>query len=118
MKSPCQETLERYLGLRSATLSPVTTRCYRRNITLFIEFLHRHHPEVDSFSKLERTPHLEGWLRMLASAAPPYTDGTRALLIYQVRRFFKDLQQWGWPESPPPEDHATGGLDALGFPDE
>lgn len=96
------QTLERYLSLRSADLKPNTIAQYRTHITSLIEFLGRCHLEVDGWAKLRRKPHVEGWLLMLATAQPPYTNDTRRQFIFRGRRFLRDISQWGWPESPPP----------------
>jgi len=94
------QTLERYLSLRKAA-HPSTVRPYRIHISSLIEFLRRCHVEVDGWGKLRRT-HVEEWLLMLATASPPYTNDTRRQFIFHVRRFFRDISRWGWPESPPP----------------
>lgn len=103
MEGLCQETLERYLALRSAELLPTTIRHYRLSVSSLIEFLHQSYPEVDTFAKLQRDPHIVGWLKILGAAQPPYTNDTRRQLIIYVRRFLRDIRAWRWPQSPPPD---------------
>lgn len=101
MNNPFQKTLERYLDIRGATLRPNTLRYYRATIRFLIEFLRIHFPELDSLADLRR-PHIERWLQNLAKLQPPYRNSTRRLRIRTVRRFLEDIQEWDWPESPPP----------------
>lgn len=102
MEALFEKTLERYLSLRSAELLPTTIAHYRNAVTSLIEFLRLHYADIDSFAKLRRDPHLEGWLQMLSAAQPPYTNDTRRQFIFPVRRFLKDIRKWNWPENPPP----------------
>jgi integrase len=67
-----------------------------------IRFLEKHYPEVDSFEKLKRAPHIEGWLQSLAQKQPPYKNNTRRKYIRYVRRFLQDISDWDWPGKPPP----------------
>ena len=55
----CQETFDRYLAVKRAELQPSTLRHYRADIAAFIKFLGSHYPEIDSFAKLKREPHIE-----------------------------------------------------------
>ena len=107
--------LYRYLSIRATTLRPGTVKNYRHCIMSFIRFIRTRFPEVDSFMKLKRHPHIEGWLLELASVKPPFASATRVKRIYAVSRFFEDLWEWNWPDSPqsgliygsdfPPEPH-------------
>ncbi len=94
--------LKRYLEIRGSTLRLSTLRHYREAILRVITFLQTNFPKIDSFAKLERR-HIEGWLQMLAKREPPYTNGSRRQSIGCVRRFFEDVQQWGWLRCPPAE---------------
>jgi len=99
----CEEIIQRYLDTRRATLKAITIAHYRWSLHSLVRFLRAHHPEVDSFAQLRRVPHLEEWLRMLATAQPPYRENTRRMFLELVRRFFTDIRKWGWPDSPPPD---------------
>ena len=94
------QTLERYLAAR---VDLKTVAKYRTFVTSLIKFLQQYHVEVDTWAKLRRKPHIEGWLLMLATARPPYTNDTRRHFIFCVRKFLRDISRWGWPESPPTE---------------
>ena len=96
----CRETLERYLNIRSEASHPTTVAHYRTPINSFIDFLRCHYPDLKSFAKVRRVPHVEQWLRSLKEAEPPYTDATREQFILKVRRFLRDIRGWSWPESP------------------
>ena len=97
MKNPCREILDRYLEARGASLSRVTLKLYRRHVGSLIEFLEARYPEVHSFARLEREPHIEGWQRELR-ADPRYTVNTRRQFLFHLRRFLRDIQEWGWVE--------------------
>jgi integrase len=63
-------------------------------------FLETRFPALQSFSALERHPHVEAWLLELAEARPKRKNGTRRECIRNVGRFFEDIYEWGWAESP------------------
>ena len=102
MENLCHQTLKKYLAVLGTTLRPQTVAHYRRHIEGLIKFLRKHHPNVDSFDMLRRTPHIEGWLQFLATAKPPLKNNTRRDHIQHLRRFFKDIREWDWPGAPPP----------------
>src|SRR6185503_15043999 len=89
MDLPFRETLERYLATRCAGLRAESIGHCRMHIRSLLRFLQSRYPELESLSQLRRSPHIEDWLRALKSAVPPYTDGTRYLFIYHVRRFLE-----------------------------
>ncbi len=99
--SPFYGVVQRYLDIRSTNLTAGAVKHYRKDILAFIEFLLTRFPEIDSFAKLKRTPHIEEWLHMLVNARPPYKERSRDAFIFNVRRFFKDIRKWNWPGSPP-----------------
>ena len=103
MDLPFRETLERYLVTRCGGLRPESIGHCRMHIRSLLRFLQSRYPELESLSQLRRSPHIEEWLRALKSAVPPYTDGTRYLFIYHVRRFLETVHQWGSPQSLPPD---------------
>lgn len=92
--------LERYLRVRSETLISSTVSHYRTHVRSFLDFLDQNHAEVDSLTKLRRTPHVEEWLEGLTSAQPPYTKRTLDQIIRHVRRFLEDIRAWSWPGCP------------------
>jgi site-specific recombinase XerD len=107
------EVMERYLALRATTLRPSTVEHYRQGIRSLIRFMRVPFPELKSFAKLKRHPHIEGWLLELASAQPHFASSTRSKRIYTVSRFFEDIWEWNWPESPQP-----GLIHSTDFPPE
>ena len=102
LDDPWHRTLKRYLDIRSATLHPRTIRKYWTHLNSLVEFLRILHPEVDCLAKLQRAPHIEGWLQEMAKRRPPYKNGTRRKYIRSVRRFFDDVREWDWIDGPPP----------------
>jgi integrase len=122
VKDPFQRILDRYLELRSATSRPRTVRQYRCAVLRFIGFLRGRFAQIGSFADLER-PHIEAWLRDLATARPPLTNDNRAGYISNVRRFLDDIHEWGWSnhrpwelfrrgDFPPPKHHLPKPLPA------
>ena len=101
--TPFDNAIKRYLAIRGAVVRPATLRHYRVALQSLADLLGARHPEVDSFAAVQRSPHIEEWLRMLAEVEPPYTSDSRRETIRNVRRFFEDIEEWGWPESPPSE---------------
>lgn len=65
---------------------------------LFTAYLHEHHPDVQSFSQLQRYPHIEGWLEHILYLK----SASRNANIRTLMLFFEDLIHWQWPEAPPP----------------
>ncbi len=101
--TPFDKAIERYLAIRGAVLRPATIRHYRVALCSLAELLQARYPEVDTFAAARRAPHIEQWLQMLAAVEPPYTNDTRRETIQNVCRFFEDIEEWGWPESPASE---------------
>ena len=97
MDIPFQQTIERYLRRWRPTLRPTTMLNKRSLLTRFTAYLHEHHPEVESFSQLQRYPHIEGWLEHILYMKPISRNGA----IRTLKLFFEDLIHWQWPEAPP-----------------
>lgn len=102
MENLCHQILKRYLCVLRTTLRPMTVYHYRHHVESLIDFLQKHYPEVDSFDKLRRSPHIEGWLQHLMRVKPHLKNNTRRKFIRNVRRFFADIREWHWPNPPPP----------------
>jgi site-specific recombinase XerD len=98
MDIPFQQTIERYLRRWRPTLRPSTMVNKRSLLIRFTAYLHEHHPDVQSFSQLERYPHIEGWREHLLYMKPV----SRNAAIRTLKLFFEDLIHWQWPEAPPP----------------
>jgi len=98
MTETFEQTLERYLQRWRPTLRPSTLlnkRSVLRNLTAY---LNEHHPDVHSFSQLQRRPHIEGWLEHILYLKP----SSRNNQIRNLRLFFDDLIHWQWPQAPVP----------------
>lgn len=97
MNIPFQQTIERYLRRWHPTLRPSTMLGKRGLLKRFAAYLHAYHPEVQSFSQLQRHPHVEGWLQHILYMKP----SSRNNAICSLRVFFEDVIHWQWPEAPP-----------------
>ena len=98
MNIPFPQTIERYLRRWRPTLRPSTMLNKRSLLTRFTAYLRERHPEVQSFSQLQRYPHIEGWLEYILYMKPV----SRNAAIRTLKLFFEDLIHWQWPEAPPP----------------
>ena len=104
-------TQRRYLAQIALVRRPNTVINSRTATNGFINYLEAEHPEVSSFSELERR-HLEGWFHHLARRA--LKKSTRRNAMIKVRVFLETIQEEGWQEAPrlplfrpgdlPPED--------------
>jgi site-specific recombinase XerD len=90
----------RYLEARAHTLRPGSVLTYGTNLDSLLRFLRDHYPGVTTPAHLKRHPHIEGWLRSLATRHPPYANATRLLRIITVRCFLQDIEEWGWTRAP------------------
>ena len=59
---PFQQTIDLYLRRWNPTLRPSTIINKRGILKNFAAYLNEHYPDVQSFSQLQRTPHIDGWL--------------------------------------------------------
>ena len=102
MNIPFQQTIDLYLRRWNPTLRPSTILGKRGILKLFTAYLRDHYPDVQSFSQLQRTPHIDGWLEHILYTKPI----SRNCSIRTLRLFFEDLIHWQWADAPP-----TGLLD-------
>ena len=98
MDIPFQQTIERYLRRWRPTLRPSTVLNKRSLLVRFTAYLREYHPEVQSFSQLQRYPHIEGWIEHILYMKAV----SRNASIRTLKLFFEDLIHWQWPEAPPP----------------
>jgi site-specific recombinase XerD len=94
-----EDTLRRYLEMVAATLRPSTVAGYRSQIGIFIQHLKTHHPELSTFSELERSD-LQAWLRHLGRSG--LRPSSRRDKIVKVRAFLERIESWGWKEASEP----------------
>ena len=99
---PFQQTIDLYLRRWNPTLRPSTILNKRGLLKHFTAYLREHFPDVQSFSQVQRTPHIDGWLEHLLYMKPI----SRNCAIRTLRLFFEDLIHWQWADAPP-----TGLLD-------
>ena len=99
---PFQQTIDLYLRRWNPTLRPSTILGKRGILKLFTAYLRDHYPDVQSFSQLQRAPHIDGWLEHILYTKPI----SRNCSIRTLRLFFEDLIHWQWADAPP-----TGLLD-------
>ena len=89
-----------YLNMIATTMQPGTVRSYSIALKCFIRFLSQKYPDITRLSDLQRSPHIEDWLSYITSNG--LSKGTRYLRIMDLRRFFDDIYEWGWKDSPAP----------------
>jgi integrase len=94
--SPFQQTIDLYLRRWNPTLRPSSILNKRSLLKQFTAYLRDHYPEVQSFSQLQRTPHIDGWLEHILYMKPI----SRNCAIRTLRLFFEDLIHWQWAEAP------------------
>lgn len=98
-----------YRWEQTSTLSPATRKNMRHTLTSVGTWLEQAHPDVVlpqqwdrqlclSLVKAMTHLHVGEWSTTPGQAAPGtlLRAGTRLRKIYTVRRFFLDLQDWGW----------------------
>ena len=95
--SRLKATQQRFLETIAVSLRPATVLNYRTTIKDFIQFLESKHPQVTSFSQLERC-HFEDWLRFLSTQA--LHANTKRSKIIKLRIFLETMQAWGWKDAP------------------
>jgi len=91
----------RYIRTRSATLRHSSLNHYVVVLGNFLAYMQKAYPKVKSFPALRRSPHIEGYIQHLARHYPRKGSRRRSLIL--MRRFFQDIQRWGWKEAPPEE---------------
>jgi integrase len=94
------EIFDRLIQTLALTRRPSTIMGYRVTARRFLNFLHRHYPEVRQLSELSRDPHLLAWFRSLADEQPPLSGKTRSTRILLLRCMLDALQQDGHPMAP------------------
>jgi integrase len=98
MRDSFEPTIKRYLRRWRPTQRPATIYGKAGMLRRFAVYLREHHPEVRRFSQLQRQPHIEGWLEHMLHLHP----STRNISIRTLSLFCEDLNEWQWPNAPPP----------------
>ena len=86
-----EQVFESYLQSLAVTRRPGTVGQYRITLRGFLDFLHKHYPEVRTLSQLRRDPHILGWLVSLVQLR----NCTRRHQIFDLRRCLRDLAEEG-----------------------
>ena len=94
---PFQQTIDLYLRRWNPTLRPSTILNKRGILKHFTAYLREQYPDVQSFSQLQRHPHIDSWLEHILYMKPV----SRNASIRSLRLFFEDLIHWQWTEAPP-----------------
>ena len=94
---PFQQTIDLYLRRWNPTLRPSTIINKRGILKNFAAYISEHYPDVQSFSHLQRTPHIDGWLEHILYMKII----SRNASIRCLRLFFEDLIHWQWVDAPP-----------------
>ena len=98
---------DRYLQRIASSLRPNTVYNYGSVIKTFIRYLKAEHPQLSSFSELERC-HIEAWLVFLMQQ--PLRRSTRRRSIIGIRRFIRCIQEWEWEDAPRVELFQRGDI--------
>lgn len=91
---------ERFYRRLAAARKPDTAEIYLRGVKHFIRFIEANFPEVDSFKKVRRSPHIEQWLVALAEREPFYSIYTRETYIRALIQFFRSIAVWRFDGAP------------------
>ena len=89
-----------YIEIISNTLMPRTAETYWMGIEQFVRFMSTSYPEITCLKDIKRSPHIEAWLTHLTKKG--LAKATRLMRICAVRRFFADINEWGWKDVPEP----------------
>jgi len=95
---------ERWMAIKAATWSPVTTKHQRVSLEQFLKHLEATTPEIRTFSQLTEA-HASSYVEMLTHEVRPETGGplsiySRRARLGAVAAFLRDAAAWGWPGMP------------------
>jgi len=98
----------RYAELVSTTLRPATAQMRIKAIRVLADWLAEHHPDVARLDQLDRSRHIEPfltWSRTRPCRGPNGGGKTVGLTVFHhdlvdLRVFFEDIAEWGWPTAP------------------
>jgi integrase len=98
----------RYAETISTTLRPTTVQMRIKSIRVLCDWLGEHHPDVRRLDQLDRVTHIEPFLAFARNRPWRGANGTSrniSLLqfhhdIIDLRVFFEDIAEWGWPGGP------------------
>jgi integrase/recombinase XerD len=98
----------RYLAQRRTTVRHSTARSEAAALATFLRWLTAHHPDVTELGHLERRVHIEPYLHWVSDEAGPgarpgqehWSPATRHHHLTCLRRFFRAVRTWEWPDAP------------------
>ncbi len=98
----------RYAQHITTTLRPVTGTGRIKAIRVLCDWLADHHPEVTRLDQLDRSRHIEPFLAWAKVRPWRGANGARKTVglsvfhhdVVDLRVFFEDIAEWGWPSAP------------------
>jgi integrase len=98
----------RYAQLLATTLKRGSVESRIKSLMVLFDWLAEHHPTVRRLDQLERTAHIEpflAWEHTRPWRGPNGRGRTISLVqahhdIIELRVFFEDIAEWGWPCQP------------------
>jgi integrase len=98
----------RYAEIITTTLRPATAQMRIKAIRVLADWLAEHHPDLTCLEQLDRSRHVEpflAWSRTRPWRGPNGTGKTVGTTVFHhdlvdLRVFFEDIAEWGWPTAP------------------
>jgi len=98
----------RYAETISTTLRPATAQTRIKAIRVLCDWLAENHPDVTQLDHLDRSDHIEpflAWSRTRPCRGPNGRGQTVGMTAFHhdlvnLRVFFEDIAEWGWPTAP------------------
>lgn len=98
----------RYAEVITTTLRPMTAKMRIKAIRVLCDWIADRHPDVARLDQLNRNRHIEpflAWARIRPWRGPNGTGRNVGLTVFHhdvvdLRVFFEDIAEWGWPTAP------------------
>ena len=98
----------RYAQTLATTLKPASIDGRIKSVMVFFDWLAERHPGVRRLDQLERTAHIEPFLIWERTRPWRGANGRNRTIsatqvhhdIVELRVFFEDIAEWGWPSQP------------------
>jgi integrase len=98
----------RYAKTVTTTLKRGSVEARIKTLMVFFDWLAEHHPDVLRLDQLQRTTHIEPFLIWEATRPWRGANGRNRTIsatqfhhdIVDLRVFFEDIAEWGWPSQP------------------
>lgn len=111
----------RYAEHITTTLRPTTGKGRIKAIRVLCDWLTDHHPDVSRLDQLDRSRHIEpflAWARTRPWRGANGADKTVGLTVFHqdvidLRVFFDDIAEWGWPTAPQRRLLFTGDIPRM-----